>query len=48
MSSNNNVLMNRISEVCRNHGIRFGVENVFSYLHKFESKTEQLSLFDGI
>lgn len=34
-SSNNNVLMNRISEVCRNHGIMFGVENVFSYLHKF-------------
>lgn len=30
-SSNNNVLMNRISEVCRNHGIMFGVENVFSY-----------------
>lgn len=47
-SSNNNVLMNRISEVCRNHGIMFGVENVFSYLYKFESKTEQLSLFDGI
>lgn len=47
-SSNNNVLMNRISEVCRNHGIMFGVENVFSYLHKFESKAEQLSLFDGI
>ena len=36
-SSNNNLLMNRISEVCRNHGIMFGVENVFSYLHKFES-----------
>lgn len=48
MSSNNNLLMNRISEVCRNHGIMFGVENVFSYLHKFESKAEQLSLFDGI
>ncbi len=47
-SSNNNVLMNRISEVCRKHGIMFGVENVFSYLHKFKSKTEQLSLFDGI
>lgn len=47
-SSNNSVLMNRISEVCRNHGIMFGVENVFSYLHKFESKAEQLSLFDGI
>lgn len=47
-SSNNNLLMNRISEVCRNHGIMFGVENVFSYLYKFESKTEQLSLFDGI
>ncbi len=47
-SSNNNVLMNRISEVCRNHGIMFGVESVFSYLHKFESKAEQLSLFDGI
>lgn len=47
-SSNNNVLMNRISEVCRKHGIMFGVENVFSYLHKFESKTEQLSLFDRI
>ena len=48
MSSNNNLLMNRISEVCRNHGIMFGVENVFSYLHKFESEAEQLSLFDGI
>ena len=47
-SNNNNVLMNRISEVCRNHRIMFGVENVFSYLRKFESKTEQLSLFDGI
>lgn len=47
-SSNNNLLMNRISEVCRNHGIMFGVENVFSYLHKFESKAEQLSLFDRI
>lgn len=47
-SSNNNVLMNRISEVCRKHGIMFGVENVFSYLHKFESKTKQLSLFDRI
>ena len=47
-SNNNNVLMNRISEVCRNHGLMFGVENVFSYLRKFESKTEQLSLFDGI
>ena len=47
-SSNNNVLMNRISKICRNHGIMFGVENVFSYLHEFESKTEQLSLFDGI
>lgn len=47
-SSNNNILMNRISEVCRNHGIMFGVENVFSYLHKFESKAKQLSLFDGI
>lgn len=47
-SNSNNVLMNRISEVCRNHGIMFGVENVFSYLRKFESKTEQLSLFDGI
>lgn len=47
-SSNNNLLMNRISEVCRNHRIMFEVENVFSYLHKFESKAEQLSLFDGI
>lgn len=47
-SSNNNLLMNRISEVCRNHGIMFGVENVFSYLHKFENKAEQLSLFDEI
>lgn len=47
-SSNNNVLIYRISEVCRNHGIMFGVENVFSYLHKFEIKAEQLSLFDGI
>lgn len=47
-SRNNNVLMNRIAEVCRKHGIMLGVDNVFSYLHQFESKTEQLSLFDGI
>lgn len=47
-SRNNNVLMNRIAEVCRKHGIMFGVDNVFSYMHQFESKTEQLSLFDGI
>lgn len=47
-SKNNIALMNRIADICRKHGIMFGVENVFSYLHQFESKTKQLSLFDGI
>lgn len=47
-SKNSAVLMRRISDVCRKHGIMFGVDNVFSYLHQFESKTKQLSLFDKI
>ncbi len=47
-SKNSAVLMRRISDVCRKHGIMFGVDNVFSYLHQFESNTKQLSLFDKI
>lgn len=47
-SKNNRELMNRISEVCRKENIMFGTERVFSYLHTFESKEMQLSLFDNI
>lgn len=46
ISPNNNYLMNRIENVCRNEGIIFGTEKVFSYLHKYERKNMQLSLFD--
>ena len=32
---------------CREHGILFRPEDVFGYLHKFEAKQRQLSLFEG-
>lgn len=45
-SRNNTQLMALISEVCRKNGIMYNIDEVFAYLHKFESKEQQLSLFD--
>lgn len=43
---NSSKLMKIITDVCRKNGIMCNVNEVFAYLHKFESKEEQLTLFD--
>ncbi|MGN1433602.1 MAG: SPL family radical SAM protein [Ruminococcus sp.] len=45
-SRNRDKLMNIITDVCRKNRIMYNVNEVFAYLHKYESKEEQLSLFD--
>lgn len=45
-SKNSGKLMKIITVVCRKNGIMYNVNEVFAYLHRFESKEEQLSLFD--
>lgn len=45
-SKNSSKLMKIITDVCRKNGIMCNVNEVFAYLHKFESKEEQLTLFD--
>lgn len=45
-SKNSGRLMEIITDVCRKNGIMYNVNEVFTYLHRFESKEEQLSLFD--
>ena len=45
-SRNRDKLMKIITDVCRKNGIMYNVNEVFSYLHRFESKEKQLSLFD--
>ena len=30
----------------KKHGIPYSLDDVFKYIYKFESKTEQLSIFD--
>ena len=45
-SKNSSKLMKIITDACRKNGIMCNVNEVFAYLHKFESKEEQLSLFD--
>lgn len=46
-SPRNSHLYEIFSEECRRHNILYRPEDVFAYLHKFESKEQQLSLFDG-
>lgn len=52
LSPNSDYLMKRIENVCKNEDIMFGIDRVFSYLHKYENKYEnqniQLSLFDNL
>lgn len=45
-SQNNEYLMDYIKTVCKENNIMFELDEVFSYLAKFPSKTEQLSMFD--
>lgn len=45
-SRNRDKLMKIITDVCRKNGIMYTVNEVFAYLHRFEGKEEQLSLFD--
>lgn len=45
-SRNRDKLMKIITDVCRKNRIMYKVNEVFAYLHKYESKEEQLSLFD--
>lgn len=47
VSPNNAHLMDILQSECRRHGILYKVEEVFSYLRKFESATRQLSLFEN-
>lgn len=47
-SENSKELLRIFESECKSHGIITGVDNIFSYLHKFEEKEigKQLSLFD--
>ncbi len=47
-SENSKELLRIFESECKSHGIVTGVDNIFSYLHKFEEKEigKQLSLFD--
>ena len=45
-SPNNTQLMKIFREKCRQHEILYHTRDVFEYLHTFEKKEEQLSLFD--
>jgi len=45
-SPNNTQLMKLFREKCRQHEILYRTRDVFEYLHTFEKKEEQLSLFD--
>ena len=44
-SPNSRRLMAMFRETCKRHGILWKTSEVFAYLHAFEAKTEQLSLF---
>lgn len=45
-SKNSGKIMEIITDVCQRNGIMYNINEVFAYLHRFESKEEQLSLFD--
>ena len=47
-SPNSNSLMQIFRSECRSNGIIYKPDEVFGYLHKFETKERQLSLFDSI
>ena len=44
-SPNNDDLMAIFKNTCQKHGILYQTEDIFRYLHTFEDKREQLSLF---
>jgi len=46
-SPNNAGLMEIFTQACKEHGILYRPGDVFGYLHAFEAKERQLSLFEG-
>jgi len=48
VSPNNARLGEIFHDVCRKQGIVYMIDDVFSYLHKFEQKNQQMSLFDDM
>ncbi len=46
-SPNSKQLTALLRSTCKQHGILYGTNAVFSYLQEFESKSQQLSMFDG-
>ena len=47
MSPNNGTLMELFRRTCKQHGILYQSNDVFRYLWTFESKEQQISLFDA-
>jgi len=46
ISPNNNQLWAVYEDTCKRHGILYRPEDVFGYMHRFEAKQRQLSLFE--
>ena len=46
LSPNHPKLMKILSDDCRKNGILYRIDDVFAYIHEFEKKERQLSLFD--
>ena len=46
MSPHNGALTEVFSEICDKHGIMYRPDDVFAYLHRFETNERQLSLFE--
>ena len=47
LSPDNSRLMSILREKCRRHGILCNPDEVFAFLHRFETKTTQISMFDN-
>ena len=45
-SPNEKALMKLFHQICREHGILHNNDQIFEYLHRFEEKDRQISLFD--
>lgn len=45
-SPNEKALMKLFHQTCRKHGILHNNDQIFEYLHRFEEKNSQISLFD--
>ena len=48
LSPDNSRLMSILRDECRRHGILCNPDEVFAYLHRFETQTTQISIFDSL